>query len=1192
MKKKALNKDIRKSVSKSKGRFISISCLIALGSFALVGLQVTGPDMRETGSDYFQTYHTADLSVIGSMGIDENNIIAIRNLQGVENVEYGYLKDVVLKDTFKSCRIFSMGNNISNYEIVSGRMPEKADEIAFSDAAKEKYQLGDTITFTEKEDVSGNTTLKYNTFTIVGFVHSSEIISSVNQGQSTAGSGELDSYGVVTKDAFDCDYYMIARMTFQDTKKLDPYSDAYIDKIQEHKSQLEDILADQPEKRLEAIQAEYQDEIDAGRQKISDAESELADAETKLSDADAQIKEGEQKIQDSQNELDSKVKEAQQQIDENQKKLEDSEKQIQDGKAQLVTAKTQLGQAQATITASEQKIASEKQTLAEKQAEYEQQQAAFSEKQKEYQTNANALTVAQQELNMQKTQLETAKSQYENGIAQLQNAITQLEQSLQNPQLSAEEKTQYTAQLEQAQAKLQETQSDYATFIGDQYEPAMAQIHAAQQELDTKSEALSAAKAQLDEAQNQLNTAAVQLAASQNQLTQAEKQVSSAKSQLSAKQKEYNTKAAELQNGEKQLASGKAELETAKKELETQRTDGEAKIAEAKETLTEKKQEYAEKLSAYNEKKSDADTKIADNTAKLNDAQKELNQLSLPTFSVYSRREIPGGEGYKIYTSVSNIVDALADVFPIFMYFVAALVTLTTMTRFVDEERINSGTLKALGYREKDILKKFTLYGLFSGLTGAAVGIVAGLYLLPRIANNAYAHSFTLPKIITPFNLKWTISAIVLALLSTVLPAVVVAKKELLEKPSALLQPKPPVNGSKIFLERISLIWNRMRFTHKVTARNIFRYKKRMLMTIFGVCGSVTILFAGLSVQHSISGINDRQFGEIIQYDLIVAENDNLSTEEQDEIKEKLSEKDVVKSYSPVYYEEYSVTAGKSKDNQTIKLICPENKDTFSDYISLDNRKTKEPISLSNDGVAISERLAKLLDVSVGDTITLKDSSGKSLDMKIAAITEMYTGHFVFVSPAYYEQFSTQEFSPNAYLISLCDNSSDNANEVASKFMKLDGIAGIVQNTTMINQINIIVKSLNKIMWVLILIGALLGVVILYNLTNINVSERIRELSTIKVLGFFDKEVTFYIYRETIILTLIGILVGFLTGDWLYQYIITVVPPDEVMFNPALSLKAFIIPFLLISMITFVLGLVINRKLKRVNMLDALKSVE
>lgn len=848
--------------------------------------------------------------------------------------------------------------------------------------------------------------------------------------------------------------------------------------------------------------------------------------------------------------------------------------------------------AQRQISESEKQITDAKQTLATKQTEYETQKSVFAKNQTEYQENTDALAAARQEADSNRAQLESAKAQYESGIAELESGISQLEKILQNPQLSSEENALYTAQLEATQEKLQETQSDYNEFISGQYEPAITKLNAVQQELDQKSAELSAAKEQLDDAESKLNDAQVQLTVSQEQISQAETQLNNAKAQFFAKQNEYNTKSTELQNGETQLANGKSELENAKNELESQQADGEAKISEAEETLAEKKREYQEKLSEYNEKKPDADTEIADNTAKLDDEQKKIDKLSLPTFSVYSRREIPGAEGYKTYSSVSDIVDALADVFPIFMYFVAALVTLTTMARFVDEERINSGTLKALGYQEHDIIKKFTLYGLISGLIGATAGIAAGLYLLPRIANNAYAHGFTVPKIETPFHLKWTIIAIVLALLSTVLPAVIVAKKELQEKPSALLQPKPPVNGSKIMLERITPIWNRMSFTHKVTARNIFRYKKRMFMTIFGVCGSVTILFAGLSVQHSISGINDRQFGDIIKYDIIIAENKNLDEDEQKEIDDKLSDGEIIKSHTSIYYEEYSVTAGKSKNNQAIKMICPEKVDDFSDYISLDNRRTKKQLSLFDDGVIISERLANLLNVSMSDNITLKDSSEKSMNMKIADITEMYTGHFVFTSPEYYEKFSSQKFSTNAYLIKLCDSSSDNANKIASEFMKLDGIAGIAQNTTMINQINIIVKSLNKIMWVLIIVAVLLGVVILYNLTNINVSERIRELSTIKVLGFFDKEVTLYIYRETIILTLIGILTGFLTGNWLYKYIITVVPPDEVMFNPALSLRAFAVPFVLISLITLILGFVINRRLKNVNMLDALKSVE
>lgn len=428
MKKKALNQDIQKSFSKSKGRFISIACLIALGSFALVGLQVTGPDMRKTTSDYLQQYHAADLSVIGSMDIDQENAKTIDSLDGTEQVTYGYLKDVVLKDTSESCRIFSLDEDISKYEVVSGRLPEKADEIAFADADKDNYQIGDQITFEEKADTSGNMVLKNKTFTITGFVHSTEILSCVNQGQSTAGSGELNSYAVVTEDAFDCDYYMIARITFRDTQGLDPYSDAYTDKIQAHKNQLETLLEDAPAQRLDAVRSEYQEKIDDGRQQIAEAETELDDAKTKLDDAKAQIQDAEQQIQDNQAELDSKVSDAQQQIDENQKKLEDSEKQLADGKTQLASAKTQLDAAQAKITASENQIAAGKQELSAKQAEYNTQKAAFTEKQTEYQQNAEALSAAQTELDSNRSQLTGAKSQYESGIAGIVQNTTMISQ--------------------------------------------------------------------------------------------------------------------------------------------------------------------------------------------------------------------------------------------------------------------------------------------------------------------------------------------------------------------------------------------------------------------------------------------------------------------------------------------------------------------------------------------------------------------------------------------------------------------------------------------------------------------------------------------------------------------------------------------------------------------------------------------
>lgn len=513
------------------------------------------------------------------------------------------------------------------------------------------------------------------------------------------------------------------------------------------------------------------------------------------------------------------------------------------------------------------------------------------------------------------------------------------------------------------------------------------------------------------------------------------------------------------------------------------------------------------------------------------------------------------------------------------------------MTRFVDEERINSGTLKALGYDDADIIKKFTLYGFSASTIGALIGIFAGHTLLPMIVYNAYGKSFTYPEIELHFYPGISAAALVLAFLSAVVPAYLVAKDELKEKPAQLLQPKAPGSGSKILMEKIPFIWNRLNFTHKVTARNIFRYKKRMLMTIFGVCGSVTLIFAGFSVQHSVSGINERQFGHIMKYDLIVAESDSITTKQREEInKLLLSEK--IENQTDIHYESVTKVAGQNSDKQEIKLIAAKDGETLSEYGTLAERTSQQAIDLSDDGCVISERLAKLLGVKKGDAFEFSDSENIKREVYVSDITEMYTGHFIFMNSAYYQKVFGEKYDTNAILITLKDRSSESAKQEASRFMELEGVKGVVQNTTMTNQIETIVTSLNKIMDILIIVAMLLAVVILYNLTNINVSERIRELSTIKVLGFYNKEVTLYIYRETILLTILGILVGFGFGDMLFRYIINVVPQDEVMFSPALGAKAFVIPTVTVALITFILGISVNRRLKNVDMMEALKSVE
>ena len=486
---------------------------------------------------------------------------------------------------------------------------------------------------------------------------------------------------------------------------------------------------------------------------------------------------------------------------------------------------------------------------------------------------------------------------------------------------------------------------------------------------------------------------------------------------------------------------------------------------------------------------------------------------------------------------------------------------------------------------------KFTVYGFAASTLGTCIGVLAGHTLLPLIVAHAYSAGFTMPDIMLKFYPWITMAAFALAWISAVVPAWLAASKELREKPASLLLPKPPAKGSKILLEHFPPLWNRLNFTHKVTARNIFRYKTRMFMTIFGVCGAVSLLTAGLAVQSSIGQIGNRQFEELIYYDLIVAEESDTNSAQREEIATTLKGK-TVQSSTAVRYEELSKTAGKEDDKQSITLLATDDAYNFNEYLTLRDRKTHQPQILVNNGAVISERLAEMLNVSVGDTFTVNDENGAQRTIKVAGISEMYIGHFIFMNAQCYEHVFGDQYSTNAYMVRLKDHSNANTERQGAKFMKLAAVRGVVQNTTQKNMVSTIVGSLNQIMEVLILVAVLLAVVILYNLTNLNVSERIRELSTIKVLGFHTSETTMYIYRETILLPLLGILAGYGFGEWLHRYIITEVPPDEVMFDPAISWIALAAPAIVVAVVLAVLGWIVYRQLETVDMLEALKSVE
>lgn len=644
-----------------------------------------------------------------------------------------------------------------------------------------------------------------------------------------------------------------------------------------------------------------------------------------------------------------------------------------------------------------------------------------------------------------------------------------------------------------------------------------------------------------------------------------------------------------LDEGKKQLDEAETNLTAGKKRLqeietrlqaqenqvsqlpEPQKSQASSQLGEAKEQLKQEK-----------EKLSQAETNLASEKAKWQTSQDEVNALTEPTYHVYNRKSSPTGQGYLMYSNSAMSIRAVGNIFPVVLYAVAAMVTFTTMTRFVDEERTNAGIFKALGYHSKDIIAKFVIYGLVASTLGTLLGILIGHYILAPTISHIITKRMIVGESQQYFYWTYSCLALGLSLVASVLPAYLVSRRELHEEAAQLLLPKPPVKGSKILLERITFIWSRLSFTQKVTARNIFRYKQRMLMTIFGVAGSVALLFAGLGIQSSVVGVADRQFKDLQQYQMVLSVNSRASDSDKAKLEEKL-QSDEVENYrlisSKQVEEKYAGKAGV----QTVTMMVTD-QDDLGPFVHLE--KNGEKLSLSN-GLVLTEKLAQLAGVSLGDNFTI---DGKTF--KVGAITEHYVGHFVYMNQATYEEIYGQAPKMNTYLVQLKDKSEGNTERVAGEFMDQAAVSGLVQNASTIQLFESFANSLNHTMAILVLVSVLLAIVILYNLTNINVAERIRELSTIKVLGFHNKEVTLYIYRETILLSLIGMIVGLVSGFYLHQFLIQMIAPGTFRFQPKVGWEVYLIPVLAVSVILTILGIFVNHYLRKVDMLEALKSVE
>ncbi|MEK4062520.1 MULTISPECIES: ABC transporter permease [Paenibacillus] len=569
-------------------------------------------------------------------------------------------------------------------------------------------------------------------------------------------------------------------------------------------------------------------------------------------------------------------------------------------------------------------------------------------------------------------------------------------------------------------------------------------------------------------------------------------------------------------------------------------------------------------------------------------AKQQLAGLELPKIYVTDRNVSPG---YTEYKDNADRLSAIASVFPVFFFLIAALVSLTTMTRMVEEHRLQIGTLKALGYGNRDIMAKFMVYGTLASLAASVVGLAVGFTLLPTIIYNAYSSLYNLPDIVKSFYPSYSILSVIVALICTTLTAWIASRVELRSNASVLMRPKAPKSGQRIILERVSFVWKRLNFVQKVTARNLFRYKQRMFMTVFGVAGCTALILTGFGLKDSIGSIAGEQFGTIMKYDALVALHDDVPAGSRDAYEQLITGESAITGTLNVAQETMTARASGVND-QDVNLFIPASVDSLSDYVELRDRTSGEGRKLTDEGAIVSEKLAKLYGVEPGDKLTVVDNKNETFKIQVAGITENYVMHYVYMTPAYYSSVFGKEPVFNTELLNYGVQDAAWEDGLSEKLTASERVAAVSFSSSVGSAFDDTMKSMDVVTLVLIVSAAALAFVVLYNLTNINVSERIRELSTIKVLGFYDKEVTLYIYRENILLSVLGIVAGSGLGILLHSFVLRTAELDATMFAPIIKWPSYVYAALLTLLFSGIVMVFMHIKLKRIHMIEALKSVE
>ena len=1156
MRRNAMRKNLQQSILKSLGRYLAIVMIIALGASMFVGLLMTKSDMVATGQKYMDEQNMFDLRLISPYGWDKAHAAQIARLETVADAEGILYLDAVadMGDAREGAvyRFYEIPERMNRIVLRGGRMPEKPDECLADGFTATDDIIGTTIQITEANEEATLDAFVTKTFTVVGYV-SSPLYMDMNRGNTSIGSGSLASYFYVPSEALDADYYAEIHVTIPG--EYDVYTDAFNDAMELAAERIEPMAKRLARERVREIRADAMEEYQEGLREYEDglktyeeekakALQELEDAYNQLVDAENAISYNQARLAEGQKEL----KAGKEAIAENEKKLEDGRKTLEETKSALYapvdalisslipprdSALQNLKAIEAELAPYDEQIAAINASIADNEAQYNELRASAAvldgqilDLNGRIAGTQAALGAAQlfplingDRIAALKAELESLRSQRDTAKAERDSISSRI--------------SELAAQLEDPWAQRLQLQTQRA--------PIEARRVLAQQAYDLAQSSLDdayGAKALLDE----------QFAASEAELAAGEQQLADAKKQLAA--------------AERQIASGRAQIEQGKKDVEQGWLDYEAGKLEAEEEFAKAEEELEE-------------AKLL-----LEDALDTINSMDADVVYVLDRNS---NVGYGSLNSASDIVFGVSKVLPAFFLLVAALVCITTMTRMIDEERTQIGTLKALGYGNGAIVSKYLIYAGSGAVVGCGLGVTVGSAAFPTILWEAYKIMlYITPYLVLKFN--WVLCLIVVSAYTAVMLFVTwyCCRRTLKEEPAELIRPKAPDVGKKIFMEYLPF-WNKISFLNKVTIRNIFRYKQRFAMMLVGIGGCTALLLTGFGLRDSIVNVVDFQFENITVYDMTVYFSEGQTQEQQNRFIRLTDDC----TQNVMFYNQISAELGHNGRVKDIYLITADSK--IQNFINFES--DKEPVSMPGvNEVLLTVGIAENMGINVGDQVIMRNADMEQLELTVSGIYDNHVENYAVIIPATVE--AQWNRTPEKQMAMVQVGEDQDVFEASTVITDLSDVQNVSVSQDLANLVGSMMDALDLVVWVIVFCAGLLAVTVLYNLTNININERIREIATIKVLGFNASETAAYVFKENLALTVIGAGFGLGLGYLLLIFVMSQIKIDMVWFKALVMLPSYVWSVVLTLLAACIVNFVFYFKLDKINMAEALKSVE